>query len=107
MLFLPYNKRKILTWFRTSSQKLPIVKGRHLGVDMSKRKSPLCESDSIGDKSHYVDALPYFCHTREKYLGKPYYNENEIQLHNMLNNESKLKNMSRLIDEITKVFEKL
>ena len=52
LLLLPYNKRKILTRFRTSIHKLTIEKGRHLGIDVSKRKCPLCESDSIGDEGH-------------------------------------------------------
>ena len=79
LLLLPYNKQKILTWFRMSNHKLPIEKGRHLGIDVSKRKCPLC---------------------------KPFCNENEIQLYNMFNNESILKNMSRVTEEIMKVFEK-
>ena len=91
LLLLPYNKRKILTWFITSNHKLPIEKGRHLGIDVSKRKCPLCESDSIGDEGHYVVACLYFCETRENCLGKPFCNENEIQLYNMFNNESILK----------------
>ena len=39
-------------------------------------------------------------------MGKPFCNENEIQLYNnMFNNESILKGMSRFTEEIMKVFE--
>ena len=91
LLLLSYNRQKILTWFRTPNHKLPIEKRRHLGIDVSKCKCPLRKSDSIGDEGHYVVACPYICETREKYLGKSFYNENEIQLHHMFYNETILK----------------
>ena len=64
---LPYKKRKMLAKFWTSNHRLPIEKGRHLGLEEIDRTCALCGSDSIGDECHYIFYCPFFNAARKMY----------------------------------------
>ncbi len=60
--------------FRTLNHKLPIQKGRILGIDRNDRLCGKCNTGDLGDEYHYIFQCPFFSEDRKQFL-KPYYNK--------------------------------
>lgn len=69
---LPVKLRTHLCKFRLSNHKLPIEKGRAIGIPRDERTCTKCELNDIGDEFHYVLICPFFKEIRMKLL-PPYY----------------------------------
>ena len=81
---LTYKKANGLCRFRCGNHYLPIVSGRYNGIERCKRICTLCDSQVVGDESHYIFICPGFDKERATYLNSRY------------NNDSLTKNMAVL-----------
>ena len=102
---LPYKQRKMLAKFRTSYHRLPIEKGRHLGLEETDRTCALCGSDSIGDECHYIFYCPFFNAARKMYsLVENNHASDDSRLLRLFTDENKSKKLSLFITEIMNHF---
>ena len=69
---LPFDSARFLLKFRVLNHKLPIQKGRFLGIERNERKCNKCSCNDLGDEYHYLFLCPVFHEVRNKYL-KPYF----------------------------------
>ena len=54
--------------FRCGNHSLPIVTGRHHGVEKCNRKCNECDMNTIGDESHYIFTCPSLTQERSTYI---------------------------------------
>ena len=102
---LPYKQRKMLAKFRTSNHRLPIEKGRHLGLEEIDRTCALCGSDSIGDECHYIFYCPFFNAARKMYsLVENNHASDDSRLLRLFTDENNSKKLSLFITEIMNHF---
>ena len=64
---LNFEQRRAITKLRCSDHSLEIEKGRHKGLDRSKRVCPLCEDPTIEDEEHFILHCKSYKHIRLKY----------------------------------------
>ena len=95
----------MLAKFRTSNHRLPIEKGRHLGLEETDRTCALCGSDSIGDECHYIFYCPFFNAARKMYsLVENNHASDDSRLLRLFTDENKSKKLSLFITEIMNHF---
>ena len=94
---LPENLALTFARFRTLNHRLPIQRGRALGIPHNERICPKCNSDELGDEFHYVFNCPFFKEYRHRYLTKFYYKHpNVLKFHTLFNNANKSR-LNKLI----------
>ena len=64
---LNFEQRRAITKLRCSDHSLEIEKGRHKGLDRSKRVCPLCEHSAMEDEEHFIFHCKSYKHIRLKY----------------------------------------
>ena len=69
---LPENLAINFMKFRLLNHKLPIQKGRFLGIERNERLCEKCNLNELGDEFHYIFVCPFFLSARKRFL-KPYY----------------------------------
>ena len=70
---LPVNLANAVLKFRTLNHKLPIQKGRTLGIPRQDRICHKCSSGDLGDEFHYIFVCPFFTNYRKQLLRCYYY----------------------------------
>jgi hypothetical protein len=70
---LPANLANIVTKFRTLNHKLPVQKGRTLGIPRHERVCHKCSSGDLGDEFHFLFVCPYFTNERKQLLHNYYF----------------------------------
>ena len=68
----PYTAVPTVPKLRTANHKLPVEKGRYINLPREQRSCNLCNSDSIGDKFHFLLECPMLTDLRVKYIPKYY-----------------------------------
>ena len=95
--------------FRTTNHKLPVELGRWENVPFDERKCIKCNSSSLGDEFHYLLECNYFARERHMFLKKYFYKHPNIIKYKKLMTSTDIvtiKNLSKMLDVILKVFEK-
>ena len=104
---LPQNLANIFIRFRWLNHKLPIQKGRFLGIERNDRVCQKCDLEALGDEFHYIFVCPFFAEARKQYL-KPYYRKhpNTIKFSSLFNSKKKsvLKNVITFLNVIIQEF---
>jgi hypothetical protein len=89
---LPRNLALSLCRFRCSNHKLPIEKGRYIGMYHDLRYCHLCPNNSLlGDEFLYIFQCPYFNIYRRKYL------PTNLRRGNMFNLQQLFQNTDRTV----------
>ena len=65
--------------YRCGNHCLPIVTGRHQGVEKCNRICTQCDMNVIGDESHYIFTCPSLTHERSTYVNAIYLTPNNNQ----------------------------
>ena len=102
---LPFDLAHSLLKFRTLNHKLPIQRGRILGIERNKRNCVKCDKEEIGDEFHYLFCCKHFASNRKILLKKYYYKfPNAIKYNSLMENKRKqiLLNLVKFIRIIFK-----
>ena len=95
--YLPINKCRLLTAFRSRNHRLPIEVGRWASIPVSERKCQLC-NDGIGDEFHYVLECKTLNEQRRQYINASFVrNPNTIKFHSLMNNNNKPDNYAQAL----------
>ena len=103
LLILPEKFSKQMLKFRTLNHKLPIQKGRFLGIPRNKRICEKCSAKELGDEFHYLFNCSHFSTIRKDLIKKYYYQHpNSIKYSQLLNNQNKTKllKLSKFIQSV-------
>ena len=95
---LPEHLAVIFVHFRTLSHRLPIQRGRILGIPHNERVCPKCNLGDIRDEFHYVFKCPFFDEPRKKYLKKYFLNRPNILKFQSLFSSRKKSQLRNLIN---------
>lgn len=102
---LPFNLASNLVKFRTLNNRMPVQKGRYLGISRPDRLCLKCNCSDLGDEFHYLFVCSFFREDRIKLI-RPYFrkNPNVIKFHDLLANTNKtvLLRLVRFINIILK-----
>ena len=102
--YLPNDKCRILTAFRTRNHRLPIETGRWTSIPLIERTCKLC-NNTIGDEFHYILQCDYL-KTHRNYYIKSYYTRypNTLKFQSLMNeqNKSAIHKLCRFIEVIMK-----
>ena len=96
-----------LARFRTTSNRLPIERGRWENVERAQRICTLCNYNAIGDEFHYLFECKAFKERRKVFLPRFYLrhvNTLKFQMLLCTTNVTLLKRLSRFISEILSKF---
>lgn len=103
--YLPVNKCRLLTSFRTRNHRLPIEVGRWTSTPINERLCRLC-SKCVGDELHYVLECENLKSLRKEYI-KAYYwrNPNTLKFNSLMNSRNKktVMNLIQFISIILKI----
>ena len=99
LIDLPKRERIILSRFRCSNHRLPIVSGRYSNILRNMRLCNLCNNQSLGDESHYIFECRFFANERKSLLSR-YFNKRPNtykmeQLFNSGNPKMRLNSVSK------------
>ena len=87
---LPENLAKTVIKFRTLNHRLPIQRGRILGIERNDRKCEKCPMDDLGDEFHYLLQCSFFNDDRNKFLKKYFFRyANTIKFRDLLTSTNK------------------
>ena len=104
---LPHTSANLFMKFRLLNHKLPIQKGRFLGIERNERLCQKCNINEIGDEFHYIFKCPFFTNSRRQFL-KPYFWKypNTLKFSALFNSSNKtiLKNLVAFIRIILQTF---
>ena len=79
LTLLPTDLRISFSKFRCTNHKLPIEKGRFLGIARDDRICNLCNSAKLGDEYHYIFECDYLKTERKKIIPQEYYKKHNTQ----------------------------
>lgn len=83
---LPRDLRIAYSKFRCINHKLPIEKGRFVGIARDDRICNLCNSAKLGDEYHYIFECTFFKTDRKKFIPVQYYKKHNTQkFHDLFN----------------------
>lgn len=83
---LPKNLSLELCKFRCLNSKIPIEKGRFLGIEREQRLCTFCDKHELGDEFHYLFNCSFLSNERRKYLPfDMYQTPNIIKFKNLMN----------------------
>lgn len=74
---IPLQYKKLIYKLRLLSHCLTVETGKYSNIPLDRRLCPLCTSD-IEDEYHFILKCPYYCHLREQFLKKFYYNKPSV-----------------------------
>ena len=86
LTLLPTDLRISFSKFRCTNHKLPIEKGRFLGIARDDRICNLCNSAKLGDEYHYIFECDYLKTERKKFIPQKYYKKTQhLKYHDLFN----------------------
>jgi hypothetical protein len=100
---LPSNLANAITKFRTLNHKLPVQKGRTVGIPRQERICQRCTSGDLGDEYHYLFICPYFSNERKQFLRTYYFTRpNSVKYKELYtsNKKTTLIKMSKFVKQI-------
>ena len=80
LTLLPTDLRISFSKFRCTNHKLPIEKGRFLGIARDDRICNHCNSAKLGDEFHYIFECDYLKTERKKIIPQEYYKLEDLKV---------------------------